>query len=121
MRGTPRNEPFQDHAPPPPHLTGAPAPATPQRTTASRFARPQVLMDAVSAPRGQMAAAERAALRAFMKQHRLTATGWAGKANVPANQLLAFLTGKSRTLPPETIQKLADAAGVAPAQLFAVT
>jgi hypothetical protein len=116
MRDAPRNAPFQEHAPPPAHLMARPEPAPPK--SASRFARPQVLMDAVSAPRGPMAAAERAALRAFMARRRLTATGWAAEAGVPANHLLAFLTGKSRTLPPEMIQKLADAAGVSPAALF---
>jgi hypothetical protein len=120
MRGTPRNEPFQEHAPPPAHLIVSSQPG-PEAPRTSRFARPQVLMDAVSAPLGQMAAAERAALRAFMRQHRLTATGWAAKAGVPANQLLAFLTGKSRTLPPGALEKLAAAAGASPAALFAVT
>jgi hypothetical protein len=124
MRGTPRNEPFQEHAPPPAHLIVSSRPG-PEAPRTSRFARPQVLMDAVSAPRGpslhQAAAAERAALRRFMARHRLTATGWAAKAGIPANQLLAFLTGKSRTLPPDALEKLAGAAGVSSAALFAAT
>jgi cyclic pyranopterin phosphate synthase len=70
------------------------------------------------APRGN-ANAEREAFRAFMTDRRLRATEWAKLAGVPAAQIYAFLTGRSRALSPESAAKLARAAHVCVEDMFA--
>lgn len=65
--------------------------------------------------------AEREAFRAFMADRRLRATEWARRAGVPAAQIYSYLTGRSRALPKESVEKLADAAGVRVKDLFAST
>jgi len=37
---------------------------------------------------------------------------------VPSGEILAFLTGKARAIAPQTLQKLAQAAGCAPDDLM---
>lgn len=61
---------------------------------------------------------KREAFRAFMTSHRLRATEWAKLAGVPAAQVYAFLTGRSRALTDEIIQKLARAAHVRAEDMF---
>ena len=117
MRGNPMHaapRPVSNAPPPKPK----PDPQPPQRTSASRFVKPKVLMGEVAAPRGQQIAAERDAVRAFMQARRLQPSAWAAKAGVPASELLAFLSGHARTLPPETAAKLASAANATEDQMF---
>jgi hypothetical protein len=117
MRGNPMNPaPRAVSTTPPPKAKAEPA--APVRTTASRFVKPKVLMGEVTAPRGQQIAAERDAVRAFMLAHRLQPSVWAAKAGVPAGELLAFLSGHARTLPPQSAVKLAAAANATEDQMF---
>ena len=106
-----------------------PAKATPERrSTGYKSApgakpaakpAPKTLMSEVAAPKvhGDPNAA-REAFRAFMVEHRLRATEWAKQAGVPAAQIYAFLTGKSRALNPDTAEKLARAARVRADDMF---
>jgi cyclic pyranopterin phosphate synthase len=63
--------------------------------------------------------AEREALRSFMADRRLRGTEWAKQAGVPASQIYAYLTGRSRALPDDTIQKLANASHARVEEMFA--
>lgn len=72
----------------------------------------------VGATHGHLVA-EREAFRAFMTDHRLRATEWAKLAGIPAAQIYAYLTGRSRALPQDTAEKLAKAARVRPEDMFA--
>ncbi|MGD0192768.1 MAG: helix-turn-helix transcriptional regulator [Rhizomicrobium sp.] len=54
-----------------------------------------------------------------MTDHRLRATEWAKQAGVPAAQIYAYLTGRSRALPRETAEKLARAARARVEDMFA--
>lgn len=90
------------------------APA-PQRARAT----PSALMDSVTspAPRSDPGAA-RDAFRTFMTAHRLRATEWAKQAGVPAAQIYAYLTGRARTIPTDTAERLARAVRVRVEDLF---
>jgi transcriptional regulator with XRE-family HTH domain len=48
----------------------------------------------------------------------LRPTEWARAAGVPAGEILAFLTGKTRSISDATLQKLAAAAKVTPDALL---
>jgi hypothetical protein len=119
MRGDPRRpRPETDEistAPPPRREIPDAAPAA----SRSRHPKPEVLMGEVAGPRGQEIGAGRDALRAFMLSRRLAPTRWARDAGVPMSEILAYLTGGSRQLSAVTAAKLAEAAGVAPEELFA--
>jgi cyclic pyranopterin phosphate synthase len=78
----------------------------------------ETLMNEVAAPRNRDANVAREAFRTFMTANRLRATEWAKQADVPAAQIYAYLTGKSRALAPDTIKKLARAARVREEDLF---
>lgn len=81
------------------------------KTSSPTRAKPKVIMNEVAAPRpGPLA--QRDAFREFMAAHRLRPTQWAKDAGVPAAQILAYLTGQSRTLTAETAKKLARVAKV---------
>ncbi|HVV26880.1 MAG TPA: hypothetical protein VHC40_02820 [Rhizomicrobium sp.] len=69
-------------------------------------------MDETAAPRAQPPTPQRDAFRAFMLSHRLCPTGWARAAGIAPAEILAFLTGHTRGLSPDVLQKLAAAAGV---------
>jgi cyclic pyranopterin monophosphate synthase len=84
---------------------------TPART------RPKTIMSEVSAPRAG-SHAQRDAFREFMAAHRLRPTTWAKDAGVPPAQVLAYLTGQSRALPPEMAKKLARVAKVRVEDMF---
>jgi cyclic pyranopterin phosphate synthase len=72
-------------------------------------AKPKTIMNEVAAPRpGPLA--QREAFREFMAANRLRPTAWAKDAGVPAAQILAYLTGQTRALSPDTAKKLARAA-----------
>ncbi|HEY1612703.1 MAG TPA: helix-turn-helix transcriptional regulator [Rhizomicrobium sp.] len=53
-----------------------------------------------------------------MISRRLRATEWAKQAGIPAAQIYAFLTGRARTIPPESAKRLARAAQVHVEDLF---
>ncbi|MBV9992219.1 MAG: cyclic pyranopterin monophosphate synthase MoaC [Alphaproteobacteria bacterium] len=81
--------------------------------------RPKTLMGEASAARAPVDPnAEREAFRAFMTSRRLRATEWAKQAGVPAAQIYAYLTGRSRSLGGETAERLARAARVRVEDLF---
>ena len=118
MRGTPRND-APEHRPistipPKPRAE----PKQPERVSTSRHAKPKVLMGEVAAPRGLEIGRQRDAFRAFMIARHLRPTEWARAANVPAGEILGFLTGKIRTIAPATLEKLARAANCAPEDFF---
>lgn len=79
--------------------------------------KPKTIMNEVAAPRPGPHA-QRDAFREFMAAHRLRPTQWAKDANVPAAQILAYLTGQSRTLSPDTAKKLARVAKVKVEDMF---
>ena len=80
-------------------------------------AKPKVIMSEVSAPRPGPHA-QREAFREFMASHRLRPTQWAKDAGVPAAQILAYLTGQSRTMAPDAAKKLARVAKVRVEDMF---
>jgi cyclic pyranopterin phosphate synthase len=63
-------------------------------------------------------AARRDALRAFMSARGLTAHAWAKDAGVAVGVVFSFLHGRTPALTKAEEQKLADAAGVAPEDLY---
>lgn len=118
MRGSPAN-PAPEHRPiPTTPVKRVSEPAQPQRVSTSPYAKPKVLMGEVTAPKGQLIGAQRDAFRAFMMARHLRPTEWARDADVPAGEILAFLTGKARSISDATLQKLAAAAKVAPEDLL---
>ena len=80
--------------------------------------KPAVIMNEVAAPRVTDTSAQREAFRAFMTLNRLRATEWAKQANVPAAQIYAYLTGKTRALSPDVVSRLARAARVREEDMF---
>jgi cyclic pyranopterin phosphate synthase len=82
--------------------------------------KPSVLMGEVAAPRAAASGPgdQREAFRTFMTSRHLRATQWAKDAEVPAAQILAFLTGRLRTLPIDTAERLAKAARVRVEDMF---
>jgi hypothetical protein len=122
MRGTPRNDAPEHRpistTPPKPR----PEPKQPERVSTSPYAKPKVLMGEVAAPRamdrGAEIARQREAFRAFMIARHLRPTEWARAAGIPAGEILGFLTGKSRSIPQESVEKLARAVNCAPQDFF---
>ncbi|MBA2587789.1 MAG: helix-turn-helix transcriptional regulator [Alphaproteobacteria bacterium] len=97
-----------------------PESSVPVRTSSSRCTKPKVLMGEVTAPIQKYAASsgggehygqQRYLLRSFMQARGLRPSDWARSAGVAPGELLGFLTGRARTIPPASLQKLADAAG----------
>lgn len=84
----------------------------------SRHPKPRVLMGEVAAPKGALIAAGREAFRNFMLAHRLQPTQWAQTAGVAPGEIMAFLTGRARSIAPATLEKLAAAAGTTPDKLL---
>ncbi len=67
----------------------------PQTAPKRGLAKPTTLMGEVAAPRASSGPSEqRDAFRTFMTTNRLRATQWAKDADVPAAQILAYLTGR---------------------------
>ena len=105
------------------------AEAPPQeRVSQSAYPKPKILMGEVCAPLnkyaasgggGEMIAAERDAFRAFMRRAHLSPTSWARAAGVAPGEILAFLSGHARSIAPQTVEKLATAANVTVAAMFA--
>ncbi len=79
--------------------------------------KPRTLMGEVSAPRPGPDS-RREAFRSFMTSQRLRATDWAKSAGVPAGQIYAFLTGRSRGLSTDVAERLARAARVRVEDMF---
>jgi DNA-binding Xre family transcriptional regulator len=89
-----------------------------ERVSASPYPRAKVLMGEVAAPPQQFAAIggknveigqQRQAFRAFMTARHLRPTEWARAAGVAPGEILGFLTAKTRTIAPATLEKLAQA------------
>jgi len=118
MRGTPRNDAPEHRpistTPPKPRAE----PRQPEPVSSSPYAKPKVLMSEVAAPRGQEIGRQRDAFRAFMVARHLRPTEWARAAGISAGEILGFLTGKSRSITPQSLEKLARAAGCAPDDLL---
>jgi hypothetical protein len=124
MRGSPINA-APEHRPIPatPPAKPRPEPSLPVRASTSRFVKPKVLMGEavmpqIASPRGPDIARQREAFRAFMLRAQLQPSAWARAAHVPANEILAFLTSKIRSLTPDTAARLARTAKVAPDDMF---
>ncbi len=101
--------------------------STPQRPQAERAAprarsraTPAALGHETTAPvpRGDPNA-EREAFRNFMVSRQLRATEWAKQAGVPASQIYSYLTGRSRGLAQDVVERLARAARVRIEDMFA--
>jgi hypothetical protein len=117
MRGNPMHG-APEHRPISTTPKSRPEAAHPAPVSRSRHPKPEVLIGEVSAPKGQMIAAERGAFRTFMRKHRLQPTSWARDAGVPPNEVLAFLSGQARSIPRESLEKLAAAARCATQDLL---
>jgi cyclic pyranopterin phosphate synthase len=110
-----------DAATPAPEPEAPVAPAAAAVTAPLRRARPapKVLVHEASAPRPvPSSSGDRESLRAFMTTRHLRATEWAKSADVPVNELYAFLNGRARTLAPASAEKLARAARASVADMF---
>jgi DNA-binding Xre family transcriptional regulator len=127
MRGTPRSDAPEHRpistVPPKPRAE----PKQPERVSTSRHVKPKVLMGEVAAPIQKFAASggrgleigkQRDAFRAFMIARHLRPTEWARLAGIAPGEILAFLTGKSRSIAASTLEKLARAAGCTPEDFF---
>jgi DNA-binding Xre family transcriptional regulator len=90
----------------------------PERVSSSPHPRPKVLMGEVAAPRGIEIGKQREAFRAFMTARHLRPTEWARAAGVAPGEILSYLTAKTRSIAPETLQKLAQAARCSVEDLF---
>jgi hypothetical protein len=90
----------------------------PERVSVSPYPKAKVLMGEVAAPRGLEIGKQREAFRAFMTARHLRPTEWARAAGVPPGEILGFLTAKTRSIAPETLEKLARAANVTPQDMF---
>jgi len=88
------------------------------RRSAAR-ATPRVLSYETTAPPAGTAADGRENLRQFMVARGLRPSEWAQSASVPLNELYGYLSGHSRKLSPDAIEKLAKAAKTTPEQMLA--
>ena len=61
---------------------------------------------------------QRDALRAFLIARHLRPSEWARAAGVPSGEILGFLTGKARSITPQTLEKLAKAVNCSPQDFF---
>ena len=118
MLGSPRNAAREPRPistmPPKPRAE----PRQPDRVSTSSYAKPKVLMGEVAAPRGVEIGKQREAFRAFMIARHLRPTEWTRAAGIHPGEVLAFLTGKSRSIAPATLEKLARAANCAVEDFF---
>jgi cyclic pyranopterin monophosphate synthase len=98
--------PRSDSRKPPPVRRGGPR------------AAPRVLSHETAAPAAPAAADGRENLRKFMAARGLRPTEWAQSASVPLNELYGFLSGHSRRLSSEAVEKLAKAAKSTPEEML---
>jgi DNA-binding Xre family transcriptional regulator len=126
MRGSPRDA-HAEHRPVSTTPKMRSEAKQPERHSPSRAVKPKVLMGEVAAPIPKFAASggggaeiglQRDAFRAFMIARRLRPTQWAKAAGVPPGEVMAFLAGHARTITPQSLAKLADAAGCGVQDLF---
>jgi hypothetical protein len=112
--------PRETGAPLLPAKKSAPRPEAtqPERTSASPYPRPKILMGEVAAPRGLEIGKQRETFRAFMTTRHLRPSAWARAAGVAPGEILGFLTGKTRSIAPESLEKLARVAKVSPEDMF---
>jgi cyclic pyranopterin phosphate synthase len=80
--------------------------------------RPRVLSHEAAPPVPAASENGRESLRRFMVARGLRPTEWAESASVPLNELYGYLSGHSRRLSPESIQKLARAAKATPEEML---
>lgn len=124
MLKSPRDARAQEISTRPPEPV--PDSSQPVRTSASRHPKPKVLMGEVAAPIQKYAAAggaeqfgqQRYLLRSFMQRRGLRPSDWARAAGIASGELLGFLTGRARSIPPASLEKLASAAGCAVEDMF---
>ena len=110
MRGDPRTA-RPEHGPISTAPKARPEAKQAERVSTSRYAKPKVLMGEVTAPRGSEIGLRRDAFRAFMIARHLRPTEWAKAAGIPAGEIMALLAGHARILTPQSLAKLARAAG----------
>ncbi len=79
---------------------------------------PRALSDGVAPPQRVDAAEGRETLRQFMIARGLRPSEWAQSAAVPLNELYGYLSGHSRRLSSESIEKLAKAAKATPQEMM---
>jgi hypothetical protein len=91
---------------PPPQATAK----QPERVSTSPHPKPKVLMGEVAAPRGKEIAQQREGFRAFMLARHLRPSEWAKSAGVAPGEILGFLTARTRSIAPQSLEKLARAA-----------
>lgn len=92
------------------------------KSTAKRGAvraTPRVLSHETTAPPSATTADGRENLRQFMIARGLRPSEWAQSASVPLNELYGYLSGHSRKLSSEVIERLAKAARTTPEQMLA--
>jgi len=120
MRGTPSNDASEHRpiSPAKPRTPSRPEIKQPEQVSTSRFAKPKILMGEVAAPRGLEIGKQREGFRAFMLARHLRPSEWARAAGVPPGEILGFLTGKTRTIAPASLEKLARAANCTPQDFF---
>ena len=94
------------------------APPSQSAKSGSAKVKPRVLSHE-AAPAAPVSAADgREHLRQFMLARGLRPTEWAQSASVPLNELYGYLSGHSRRLSPESIEKLARAAKTTPQEML---
>jgi len=93
-------------------------PKSPAKRGTARAA-PRVLSHETTAPVAATSADGRENLRQFMVARGLRPSEWAQSASVPLNELYGYLSGHSRKLSAEAIEKLAKAARTTPEQMLA--
>jgi hypothetical protein len=109
MRGNP-SAPASEHRPISTTPKAMPEASQHERVSASRYARPKVLMGEVVGPRGVQIGHQRDAFRAFMVANGLRPSAWAGAAGIAPGEIMAFLAGHARTIPTASLEKLARVA-----------
>lgn len=123
LSAAPEHRPISAAVPNKPRAEATP----PARTPASRFVQPKVLMGEVAAPiqkyaaaggKGEHYAQQRYLLRSFMQARGLRPSDWARSAGIAPGELLGFLTGRARTIPPASLAKLARAANCSVKDFF---
>ena len=80
--------------------------------------KPRVLSHEVAAPRPENTSDGRENLRRFMTARGLRPSEWAQSAAVPLNELYGYLSGQSRRLSPDAVEKLARAAKTTPEEML---
>ncbi len=81
---------------------------------------PRVLLSEAGSvrPAAQNPSSDREALRKFMVARHLRATEWAKSAGMPINELYGYLSGRSRALSVDGLERLAKAARTTTEEMF---